>query len=1309
MSKVSGMVRTFAGIVAVLALTSAPAAAQSNGTITGTVFDAITMAPITGGVPVRLYSATGARILDYPVNGLGVYDIHVAPGTYYIGTAFLPQQYVPMLHGGIPCVAVDCRPTLGTPVTVVAATVTTVDLPQTHGGAIAGTVRRASDNSPVNGFRVYLYNASTSLVRSVPVAVDGTYAFFGLPAGSYFALASILDDPSAPVRPSMIAYIPELYGGVHCSYAVAADCRIGTGTPVTATHGVTTAGIDFLLDEGGRISGRVLEEGTNAPLAGLQIKAFAGVTEVASAMAGGDGSYSLFGLPPGAYRLRTMPFGSSGYVQEWHDGRCVGCPGTSPAIAVAAGATVSGVDFALAPGGAISGALTCPGGGTTAMPSIDAYSSTGVLIGRSRITGTFGPPPTFPFACTNHTYVIEGLPPDQYYLLAQDTPADPFNPFFASGGFLINTVYGGIDCITVDCDVRRGVPVPVAAGGSTTGIDFAMRFGSSVGLRMDNGSSPRQVTAYDSRGVELTSVVFVTTFGSWSLVGLPAGTYFVKLDGVLYRDLACPACPPTAGTPIIVPDTTSITVQAAATQTVSGTVRAATGGAPLSTIGVELVSSAAIVIGSAVTDAGGVYAIAGVPAGTYFARTRNTRGYVDELFSEHACPTCDPRNGTPIVVSAGPVSGIDFTLAASGTITGMVAETTGVFLANVPVSLFDPGGAFVARTASSAEGRYAFEVAPGSYRARAEPSPTHAAELFDGLACTSGACDVTTGTPIAVTSGARTAGVNFSLASCSAMTIMPPHLAVGVAGRSYRQVFSVTGGTGPMRFGVTVGTLPVGLTLDPATGLLAGTIETAGRHQVTIGAVDAAGCATSRALTLDVQSCAFTLSPSSATVPAAGGTVEITITDPCGSQTVSINFAGVTVQSQTPNQVTLAVAANPAAVSRAFTVLIGRRVFVINQGGLSAQPPFGSLDGPADGAQVSGSVGVGGWALDDLQVRRVFIVRDPVGGEGASQIHLGDAVFVPGARPDVRAAYRSLPNSDRAGWGFLILTNMLPNQGTGAYRIHAYAEDVEGLQTLLGSRTIVGVNSTSAAPFGAIDTPAQGATISGAAYINFGWALTPQPKIIPFDGSTIHVLVDGLSVGSPTYNQLRADIAALFPGLANSNGAVGFRAIDTTALAEGLHTIAWYVSDNQGAAAGIGSRYFTVSNSADGPVQAAAAGAEAGRREESVSALPVVESTPLGSRHVRMRALDRLELHLGEAGAAATALDRASACEATWAGYAVDEKTLAALPVGATIDPAGTFYWQPGPGFKGVFELLFVRTGCDGRKERIPVRVTIDK
>ncbi len=96
--------------------------------------------------------------------------------------------------------------------------------------------------------------------------------------------------------------------------------------------------------------------------------------------------------------------------------------------------------------------------------------------------------------------------------------------------------------------------------------------------------------------------------------------------------------------------------------------------------------------------------------------------------------------------------------------------------------------------------------------------------------------------------------------------------------------------------------------------------------------------------------------------------------------------------------------------------------------------------------------------------------------------------------------------------------------------------------------------------------------------MNFGWVLTPSPHCIPFDGSTIDLVIDNVVVGHPVYSNPRADIAALFPGLCNSSNAVGYYVLDTTTLANGVHTIAWVARNTAGGATGMGSRYFTVAN-----------------------------------------------------------------------------------------------------------------------------------
>ena len=50
-----------------------------------------------------------------------------------------------------------------------------------------------------------------------------------------------------------------------------------------------------------------------------------------------------------------------------------------------------------------------------------------------------------------------------------------------------------------------------------------------------------------------------------------------------------------------------------------------------------------------------------------------------------------------------------------------------------------------------------------------------------------------------------------------------------------------------------------------------------------------------------------------------------------------------------------------------------------------------------------------------------------------NQLYVGDAVSIDDARPDIEGFSPTTPLNYRAGWGFLVLTNMLPNQGNGTF------------------------------------------------------------------------------------------------------------------------------------------------------------------------------------------------------------------------------------------------------------------------------------
>jgi hypothetical protein len=437
----------------------------------------------------------------------------------------------------------------------------------------------------------------------------------------------------------------------------------------------------------------------------------------------------------------------------------------------------------------------------------------------------------------------------------------------------------------------------------------------------------------------------------------------------------------------------------------------------------------------------------------------------------------------------------------------------------------------------------------------------------------------------------------------------------------------------------------------------------------------------------------------------------------------------------------------------------------------ASAPPFGQIDTPVQNAAgIVGAIAVTGWALDDVGVSGVKIYRNCLSFEdprncqtvaGHSVVYVGNAAFLAGARPDVEAAFGFHPVAFRAGWGYLMLTAMLPHVpaqlaygGQGPVTLFAVAQDAEGHETLLGrsqvDRTPTSItlaNDTIAKPFGAIDTPGQGQTVSGTV-VNFGWALTPDSDrapgggdiLIPTDGSTMTVFIDGAPVGHVAYNQCRGDgpnpvpaglycnddIAnifgqpapqpvltprasnpTLFRNLDAGRAAIGAFVIDTARLTNGMHTIAWGVTDTAGRPEGIGSRFFNVLNgaaderhvAADASLMPAAGEADLAALElftgtvtgrssfDLQSPWEVIQPAGDGRRYARIPELGRLELSFGP--------------DMRQAYLEVDGK-LRPLPAGSRLRD-GRFTWSPGPGYVGEYRLVFV-----GEATHLPVSVRID-
>jgi hypothetical protein len=418
-----------------------------------------------------------------------------------------------------------------------------------------------------------------------------------------------------------------------------------------------------------------------------------------------------------------------------------------------------------------------------------------------------------------------------------------------------------------------------------------------------------------------------------------------------------------------------------------------------------------------------------------------------------------------------------------------------------------------------------------------------------------------------------------------------------------------------------------------------------------------------------------------------------------------VNWLSLTPSSGSGNTAAVTVTLDPAGlVEGTYTAIITvsdpnafnspQRLDVTLKVYDSTSPPFGTVDTPPDKAAVRSSVPVTGWVLDDLGVESVSIYLE----QNRTLTFIGAGVLVEGARPDIEEAYPGYPGNSKAGWGYMMLTNALPNGGNGTFHFQVIATDLEGNAVTLGKKTLYCDNAHAVKPFGTLDTPAQGGLASGTGFVNFAWALTPQPNTIPTNGATIRVWVDGMLMGNPVYNNSREDIAALFPGYNNSNGAGGHFSLNTTVFRDGVHTIQWTVTDDAGNTEGIGSRYFTIRNSEGSSVQ-----------DIELSSLtlppPLPAMTPtdfkdpvtvfLGHRadrktkplypddqgniNIAINPLQHLEVRLGKEG---------------YRGYTLFGRQLRPLPIGSTLDSGrGIFYWQPGPGYSGMYHLIFIREG----------------
>jgi Viral BACON domain len=477
-----------------------------GGTISGTVYQSDGVTPLTGkNITVNAFIG---QPCSPPITWVDAATVDPATGTYktpglpagiYYLITWSNENYTSQEWWASPQSVRECH---GAQSIVVAdgLTVSGINFQLEPGGAASGTVYQSDGVTPLTGNNIWIdvfteppcgISASMFVAGAFVDPATGTYTVAGLPAETCYLRARSSEN-----------YINEWWA----SPQSVRDCA--SAQSIVATVGQTVTGINFQLDLGGAISGTVYQSDGVTPLTGKNITVNAYTVPCnsptlvdAATIDSATGTYTIRGLPAGTYYLITWSFEDYIYIgsEWWASPQSVrNCASAQP-IVVTVGQTVTGKNFQLDLGGAISG---------TVYQSDGVTPLTGKYIGITAVTGS----PCGSVAWVNGTavnpatgtYTMPGLPAENYYLVIGSN--DYINEWWASPQSVR--------------DCAGAQPIVVTVGQIVTGKNFRLDSGGALSVSPASRDVAKETgttifTVSNTGGGTMPWTASVTSVGSW--------------------------------------------------------------------------------------------------------------------------------------------------------------------------------------------------------------------------------------------------------------------------------------------------------------------------------------------------------------------------------------------------------------------------------------------------------------------------------------------------------------------------------------------------------------------------------------------------------------------------------------------------------------------------------------------------------------------------------------------------------------------------------------------------------------------------
>ena len=463
-----------AAIVALCAAVAAQPASATTGTATvsGQIKSAVSGEPLSG-VAVCVTEPTAEKGSgDCATSGAGgVYTVAgIAPGGYLVefstkGVGYLPFYY---LAGTSRATAQKVTLASEQELTGVDAALTPI-----QGAGVTGRVVRAKDETPIDGIQVCAWEELEE-EEGPPGSLEEFFALHctSTDAGGEYVITHLRG-------PVIVEFTSPFNSGLNFAPQIYPEASSPGGAEAVKTvAGRLITGISARLDEGGSITGTVVEAGSRAPLAGVEVCAWPLEAFYAPSCAttGAGGAYTLVALAGGSYEVEFFPTGANApyLLPQYYNG--VSSFAQATPVPVTEGHTTKEINAALQATGAISGVVS--------------NRATGAAVGEVLVCALNGLEQ--PQGCTitdeDGAYTIGHLPAGKYavgfHRTGFATQYFDDSPVFAGVSYVsvaLRATTTGVDASLLPIGYVPPGPAPASQSGGASGVSAFTQGASGAG------------------------------------------------------------------------------------------------------------------------------------------------------------------------------------------------------------------------------------------------------------------------------------------------------------------------------------------------------------------------------------------------------------------------------------------------------------------------------------------------------------------------------------------------------------------------------------------------------------------------------------------------------------------------------------------------------------------------------------------------------------------------------------------------------------------------------------------------------------